>query len=87
MAKDSTHNEAPEPERITFQTTRRSSAALAEAMELVGDNKTDTLNRAVILYALLARATAEREKARPGEIVFYLTDPTDPDATERVVFA
>ena len=60
---------------------------MAEAMDLVGDNKTDTINRALILYAMLARATSEREKARPGEIVFYLSDPADDDSTERVVFA
>lgn len=87
MAKNLTKDAASEPERITFQTTRRSSAALAEAIDLVGDNKTDTINRALTLYALLARATKEREKVPPGEIVFYLTDPTDPDETERVVFA
>ena len=55
--------------RITVNLTRKASAALAEPMELAQDNKTDTVNKALQVYALLQRVEAAggaiylREKA------------------------
>jgi hypothetical protein len=40
-------------ERITVNLTSRSSAALVLAVELSGDTKTDTINRALQIYAYL----------------------------------
>lgn len=40
-------------ERITVNLTPRSSAALEVVVELTGDTKTDTINRAVQIYAYL----------------------------------
>jgi hypothetical protein len=40
-------------ERVTVNLTRKSSAALAEAIKLGQDNKTDTINKALQVYALL----------------------------------
>jgi hypothetical protein len=44
-----------ELERITVNLTPRSSAALKVAVELTGDTKTDTINRAIQLYAYLEK--------------------------------
>ncbi len=40
-------------ERITVNLTPRSSSALKTAVELTGDTKTDTINRAIQIYAYL----------------------------------
>lgn len=40
-------------ERITVNLTSRSSAALELAVELSGDTKTDTINRALQIYAYI----------------------------------
>ncbi|MBW8482998.1 hypothetical protein [Actinomadura parmotrematis] len=40
-------------ERLTVNLTARSSRALEEAVRMTGDSKTDTVNRAVQLYALI----------------------------------
>jgi hypothetical protein len=42
-------------ERITVNLTSRSSAALELAVELSGDTKTDTINRALQIYAYLEK--------------------------------
>jgi hypothetical protein len=42
-------------ERITVNLTPRSSSALDTAVHLTGDTKTDTINRAVQIYAYLER--------------------------------
>ena len=42
-------------ERITLNLTSRSSSALEIAVELCGDTKTDTINRAIQIYAYLER--------------------------------
>lgn len=42
-------------ERITVNLTSRSSAALELIVELSGDTKTDTINRALQLYAYLEK--------------------------------
>jgi hypothetical protein len=40
-------------ERLTVNLTSRSSSALEDAVELCGDTKTDTVNRAIQIYAYL----------------------------------
>jgi len=40
-------------ERVTVNLTPRSSAALELAVRLTGDTKTDTINRALQIYAFL----------------------------------
>jgi hypothetical protein len=40
-------------ERVTVNLTQRSSRALQQASELTGDSKTDTINRALQIYAFL----------------------------------
>jgi hypothetical protein len=42
-------------ERITVNLTSRSSSALELAVELSGDTKTDTINRAIQIYAYLEK--------------------------------
>ena len=42
-------------ERITVNLTPRSSSALDLAVELTGDTKTDTINRAIQIYAYLEK--------------------------------
>jgi hypothetical protein len=46
-------------ERVTVNVTRRASRALDLAAQLTGDTKTDTINRAVQIYAFLERVAAE----------------------------
>lgn len=46
-------------ERVTVNLTQRASAALAEAMELTGDTKTDCLNKALLVYAMVRKAQQE----------------------------
>jgi hypothetical protein len=45
-------------ERITVNLTGRASRALDLATELTGDTKTDTVNRALQVYAYLEQVTA-----------------------------
>ncbi|MFF5115017.1 hypothetical protein [Streptosporangium sp. NPDC000509] len=42
-------------ERVTVNLTPRSSRALEEAVEITGDTKTDTINRALQVYSYLER--------------------------------
>jgi hypothetical protein len=42
-------------ERVTVNLTSRSSRALDEAVQLTGDSKTDSLNRAIQIYAYIER--------------------------------
>lgn len=46
------------PERITVNVIGRAVRALDLAAELTGDTKTDTVNRALQIYAYLAQLTA-----------------------------
>ena len=46
-------------ERVTVNLTARSSQALQVAVELTGDTKTDTINRALQIYAFLQQAIAQ----------------------------
>jgi hypothetical protein len=45
-------------ERVTVNLTGRSSRALDAATELTGDSKTDTINRALQIYAFLEQVMA-----------------------------
>ncbi len=45
-------------ERVTVNLTQRSARALELATELTGDTKTDTINRALQVYAYLEKVTA-----------------------------
>lgn len=81
-------SEPNDADRATIKKSARGGPALNEAMALSGENVTDAYNRSMILYALMLRETQEREKgARPGEVIFYLTDPKDPAKTDKFVFA
>jgi len=40
-------------ERVTVNLTSRSSRALDEAVQLTGDSKTDSINRAIQIYAYI----------------------------------
>lgn len=46
------------PGKVTVNVTSRASRALDLAAELTGDTKTDTLNRALQVYAYLEQLTA-----------------------------
>lgn len=46
-------------ERVTVFLTPASSAALVRAVEAVGDNRTDTINRAIQTYALMVGEVAD----------------------------
>jgi hypothetical protein len=46
-------------ERITVNLTGRASRALELATELTGDTKTDSVNRALQIYAYLEQVTAQ----------------------------
>jgi hypothetical protein len=68
-------------ERVTVNLAPHTSAALERAAEMTGDTKTDTINRALQLYAMLVEVVADggavyiREK--PGDELerqrFFLT--------------
>ena len=45
-------------ERVTINLTERASAALAGAVAVTADSKTDTLNKAILTYELLVRIQA-----------------------------
>ena len=47
-----------QPERVTVNLIPRASKALQEAVELTGDSKTNTINRALRLYAYVMQAQA-----------------------------
>lgn len=59
-------------ERVTINLIPRASAALAEAAQLTGNSKTDTVNRALQAYAFL-----ERTMAGGGEILIRLDGETE----------
>jgi hypothetical protein len=40
-------------ERVTVNLTARAAEALRESAEITGDTKTDTINRALLIYAFL----------------------------------
>jgi len=82
-ATSTTQDSPPTPreggshERVTVNLTKKSSDALAEAVRLGKDSKTDTINKALQVYALLQQvednggaiylretANAEQERLR-----------------------
>lgn len=54
-----TAREGGSHERITVNLTEKSSEALADAVRITTDNKTDTINKALQVYLLLQRVQAE----------------------------
>ena len=46
-------------ERVTVNLTARAARALELAVNLTGDSKTDTVNRALQIYAFLEQASAQ----------------------------
>jgi hypothetical protein len=60
------------PEKVAVNVTGRTSHALGLGAELTGDTRTDTVNRALQVYAYLAQVTARggsvyvREAAESG---------------------
>jgi hypothetical protein len=47
----------PGGERVTVNLTERAAHAMADVADLTGDNKTDSINRALIIYAEIVRVT------------------------------
>ncbi len=66
-------------ERITVNLTGRASRALDLATELTGDTKTDTVNRALQVYAYLEQVTA-----RGGSV--YVREAAEPELELLKVF-
>jgi hypothetical protein len=61
-------------ERVTVNLTARSSRALDQAVRLTGDSKTDTLNRAIQIYAYI-----EAVLASGGSIHVRETPDSEPE--------
>jgi hypothetical protein len=55
----SQREEATPLERVTVNLTARASTALELVTKLTGDSKTDTINRALQVYALIEQVTAK----------------------------
>lgn len=66
-------------ERITVNLTNRASRALDTATELTGDSKTDTVNRALQVYAYMEQVTA-----RGGSV--YVREAADAELERLKVF-
>jgi hypothetical protein len=47
----------PGGERVTVNLTEKAAQAMADVVELTADNKTDTINRALVIYAEIVRVT------------------------------
>lgn len=66
-------------ERVTVNLTARASKALEELVELTGDSKTDSINRALSVYAYIERITRnggavlvrEGINAEPRQLVIF----------------
>jgi hypothetical protein len=67
---------------VTVNLSARAVTSLDEATAVTGETKTDTINRALQVYAYLLRET-EKCEGRKGEIVFYMKDPDNEDGTLR----
>jgi hypothetical protein len=61
-------------ERITVNLTPRSASALELAAELCGDTRTDTINRAIQIYAYLEQVIRDG-----GSIHVRAHDATEPE--------
>ncbi len=57
-ASQRSHGGSGPLERITVNLTARSARALEAATDLTGDSKTDTVNRALQIYAFMEHVTA-----------------------------
>jgi hypothetical protein len=66
-------------ERVTVNLTGRASRALESATEVTGDTKTDTINRALQVYAYL-----EEVGARGGSI--YVRESADSELERLKIF-
>ncbi|AJC61074.1 MULTISPECIES: hypothetical protein [Streptomyces] len=66
------------PTRITVNLAPKAAAALDQAVKLTGDTKTDTINRALQIYAYLERV------AQDGGTLY--TRLADSDELERLYF-
>jgi hypothetical protein len=55
--------------RLTVNLTKRSDAALQLASDLTGDSKTDTVNRALQVYAYLAQQSQASGPAKKIRLV------------------
>jgi hypothetical protein len=77
-APDQAGGPRPHMERVTVNLTARASQALRESVELTGDTKTDTINRALLIYAFLQGVMQE------GGAVY--TRESDAAELERVRF-
>jgi hypothetical protein len=53
-----TGNSGGGPERVTVNLNGRASDALERAVRITGESKTDSINRALIIYAMLHEAQA-----------------------------
>jgi len=73
------HGSSGPLERVTVNLTARSSRALELATELTGDTKTDTINRALQIYAFL-----EQICARGGSI--YARESADSELERIKIF-
>lgn len=73
------HGSSGPLERVTVNLTARSSRALEVATELTGDTKTDTINRALQIYAFL-----EQILARGGSI--YTRESADAELERIKIF-
>ena len=71
----SRHEEGTQLTRITINLNERSAAALELAARLTGDSKTDTVNRALQIYAFIEQTTA-----RGGSI--YISEAGDSELKE-----
>jgi hypothetical protein len=47
----------PGGERVTVNLTEKAAQAMADIVELTADNKTDSINRALVIYAEIVRVT------------------------------
>lgn len=66
-------------ERVTVNLTARASRSLDELVELTGDNKTDSINRALSVYAYIERTirnggtllVQEERGTEPKQLVIF----------------
>jgi hypothetical protein len=61
-------------ERVTVNLTPRAAAALELATEVTGDSKTDTINRAIQIYAYL-----EHIASKGGTVHIRESESSDPE--------
>lgn len=77
-ATDKQHKPKPELTKVSANIVPRAMAALELASELTGDSRTDVINRAIQVYAYLAKQDKE------GKLIFLENPSTG--SKDRVVF-